>query len=174
MRYLLMMLLSWLPLMASAVEFDESTQNLPLGRVMQVYEDVSGQAAIADVASPAMASHFHRHDKDALNAGYSRSAFWLKVDLTYKPKKPGVRRTWLLEMAYPPMDRIDLYLPNASGGYQLSQRTGDELPFASRPIKQNNYLFELDFAPNESKTLYLRLQTDGSVQAPLSLWSEQA
>ncbi|UUQ66871.1 ATP-binding protein [Pseudomonas fuscovaginae UPB0736] len=174
MRYLLMMLLSWLPLMASAVEFDESTQNLPLGRVMQVYEDVSGQAAIADVASPAMASHFHRHDKDALNAGYSRSAFWLKVDLTYKPKKTGVRRTWLLEMAYPPMDRIDLYLPNASGGYQLSQRTGDELPFASRPIKQNNYLFELDFAPNESKTLYLRLQTDGSVQAPLSLWSEQA
>ncbi|QXI29270.1 hybrid sensor histidine kinase/response regulator [Pseudomonas vanderleydeniana] len=174
MRYLLMMLLSWLPLMASAVEFDESTQSLPLGRIMQVFEDVSGQAAIADIASPAMAGHFRRHDKDTLNAGYSQSAFWLKVDLTYKPKDPGVRRTWLLELAYPPMDHIDLYLPDASGEYRLSQRTGDELPFASRPIRQNNYLFELDFAPNESKTVYLRLQTEGSVQAPLSLWSAQA
>ncbi|WP_273824680.1 hybrid sensor histidine kinase/response regulator [Pseudomonas asplenii] len=174
MRYLLMMLLSLLPLMASAVEFDESTQSLPLGRVMQVFEDVGGQAAIAQIASPAMAGHFRQHDKDALNAGYSQSAFWLKVDLTYKPKNPDARRTWLLELAYPPMDHIDLYLPDASGEYRLNQRTGDELPFASRPIRQNNYLFELDFAPNESKTVYLRLQTAGSVQAPLSLWSSQA
>ncbi|WP_017903154.1 hybrid sensor histidine kinase/response regulator [Pseudomonas asplenii] len=174
MRYLLMMLLSWLPLMASAVEFDESTQSLPLGRVMQVFEDVGGQAAIADIVSPAMAGRFRQHDKDALNAGYSQSAFWLKVDLTYKPKNAEARRTWLLELAYPPMDHIDLYLPDASGEYRLNQRTGDELPFASRPIKQNNYLFELDFAPNESKTVYLRLQTAGSVQAPLSLWSSQA
>ncbi|NWD46998.1 hybrid sensor histidine kinase/response regulator [Pseudomonas gingeri] len=174
MRYLLMMLLSCLPLMASAVEFDESTQSLPLGRIMQVFEDVSGQADIADISAPAKAGQFRRHDKDALNAGYSRSAFWLKVDLSYKPKHPDARRTWLLEMAYPPMDHIDLYLPDAAGEYRLAQRTGDELPFASRPIKQNNYLFELDFAPGESKTVYLRLQTEGSVQAPLSLWSSQA
>ncbi|NWE47358.1 hybrid sensor histidine kinase/response regulator [Pseudomonas gingeri] len=174
MRYLLMMLLSCLPLMASAVEFDESTQSLPLGRIMQVFEDVSGQADIADISAPAKAGQFRRHDKDALNAGYSRSAFWLKVDLTYQPKNPDARRTWLLEMAYPPMDHIDLYLPDASGEYRLAQRTGDELPFASRPIRQNNYLFELDFAPGESKTVYLRLQTEGSVQAPLSLWSSQA
>ncbi|NWA04348.1 hybrid sensor histidine kinase/response regulator [Pseudomonas gingeri] len=174
MRYLLMMLLSCLPLMASAVEFDESTLSLPLGRIMQVFEDVSGQADIADISAPAKAGQFRRHDKDALNAGYSRSAFWLKVDLSYKPKHPDARRTWLLEMAYPPMDHIDLYLPDAAGEYRLAQRTGDELPFASRPIKQNNYLFELDFAPGESKTVYLRLQTEGSVQAPLSLWSSQA
>ncbi|NWB94114.1 hybrid sensor histidine kinase/response regulator [Pseudomonas agarici] len=174
MRYLLMMLLSWLPLMASAVEFDESTQNLPLGRVMQVFEDASGQADIADISAPAKAGQFRRHDKDTLNGGYSRSAFWLKVDLTYKPKKTDAQRTWLLEMAYPPMDHIDLYLPDVDGEYRLAQRTGDELPFASRSIKQNNYLFELNFAPGESKTVYLRLQTEGSVQAPLSLWSSQA
>ena len=37
MRYLLMMFLGWLPMLASAVAFDESTQSLPLGRVMQVF-----------------------------------------------------------------------------------------------------------------------------------------
>ena len=174
MRYLLLILLSWLPLLASAVEFDESTQSLPLGRVMQVYEDASGQADIAQVASPAMVARFHRHDKASLNAGYSLSAFWLKVDLTYTPKHPDTLRIWLLELAYPPMKHIELYVPDASGGYRLAQRTGNELSFASRPIKQNNYLFELDFAPNESKTVYLRLQTEGSMQAPLTLWSMQA
>ncbi|WP_191486316.1 hybrid sensor histidine kinase/response regulator [Pseudomonas sp. FEN] len=174
MRYLLLILLSWLPLSASAVEFDESTQSLPLGRVMQVFEDAGGQADIAQVASAAMAARFHSHDKASLNAGYSLSAFWLKLDLAYRPKDPNVRRIWLLELAYPPMKHIELYVPDANGGYRLAQRSGNELPFASRPIKQNNYLFELDFAPNESKTVYLRLQTEGSMQAPLTLWSMQA
>src|SRR5450830_220059 len=174
MRYLLLILLSWLPLSASAVEFDESTQSLPLGRVRQVFEDASGQADIAQVVSPAMAAQFHPHNKASLNAGYTLSAYWLKVDLSYTPKDPNVSRIWLLELAYPPMKHIELYVPDAKGGYRLAQRTGNELPFASRPIKQNNYLFELAFAPNESKTVYLRLQTEGSMQAPLTLWSMQA
>ena len=58
MRYLLMLLFC-LPLMASAVEFDEFTQSLPLGRSLQVFEDPSGQASIADVRAQA---RFHRID----------------------------------------------------------------------------------------------------------------
>ena len=83
MRYLLILLLSWLPLLASAVEFDDSTRNLPLGRAMQVFEDPDGNASIAQVSSPAFASRFRTHQADVLNAGYSTSAFWLKIDLHY-------------------------------------------------------------------------------------------
>lgn len=173
MRYLLMLLLS-LPLLATAADFDELTQTLPLGRIMQVYEDVAGTASIDDVLGYAAAGQFKPHNNATLNAGYSRSAFWLKVDLHYRPTNPEVRRTWLLELAYPPLDRIDLYLPDAAGHYQLQRRTGDALPFASREIRQNNYLFDLPFAPNEQKTVYLRLQSQGSIQAPLSLWSSTA
>ncbi|WP_150803217.1 hybrid sensor histidine kinase/response regulator [Pseudomonas fluorescens] len=170
MRYLLMLLLS-LPMLAGAAEFNENTQSLPLGRVMQVFEDVSGEATIADVSSQALAGSFKAHDKATLNAGYSHSAFWLKIDLHYRPGNPAAQRTWLLELAYPPLDHLDVYLPDAAGGYRLAQRTGDALPFASRQIRQNNYLFDLDFAPDQRKTLYLRLQSQGSIQAPLTLWS---
>lgn len=173
MRYLLMLLLS-LPMLAGAAEFDEFTQSLPLGRVMQVFEDASGEASIADVSSQALAGSFRTHDKATLNAGYSHSVFWLKVDLHYRPNNPSAQRSWLLELAYPPLDHLDLYLPDAAGRYQLVRRTGDALPFASRPIRQNNYLFNLDFAPDEHKTLYLRLQSQGSIQAPLTLWSSTA
>ncbi|BBN57573.1 hybrid sensor histidine kinase/response regulator [Pseudomonas chlororaphis subsp. aurantiaca] len=173
MRYLLMLLLS-LPMLAGAVEFDEFTQSLPLGRVMQVFEDASGQATIADVSSPAMAGSFKTHDKPTLNAGYSRSAFWLKINLSYRPANPSIRHTWLLELAYPPLDHLELYLPDEAGGYRLAQRTGDALPFDSRQIRQNNYLFDLSFAPYEQKTLFLRLQSQGSVQAPVTLWSSTA
>ena len=173
MRYLLMLLLC-LPLLASAVEFDEFTQSLPLGRAMQVYEDAAGQATIADVRAQAAAGHFKTHDKATLNAGYSRSVFWLKIDLQYRPSNPDAQRTWLLELAYPPLDHLDLYLPDAVGNYQLIRRTGDALPFASREIRQNNYLFNLDFKPDQTQTVYLRLQSEGSIQAPVTLWSSTA
>ncbi|MDI2592155.1 7TM diverse intracellular signaling domain-containing protein [Pseudomonas sp. 681] len=173
MRYLLMLLLC-LPLLASAVEFDETTQSLPLGRAMQVYEDADGQATIADVLAQAAAGNFKAHDKATLNAGYSRSAFWLKIDLHYHPGNPIAQRTWLLELAYPPLDHLDLYLADASGNYQLIRRTGDALPFASREISQNNYLFNLTFKPDQARTVYLRLQSEGSIQAPITLWSSTA
>ncbi|WP_248915616.1 hybrid sensor histidine kinase/response regulator [Pseudomonas moorei] len=173
MRYLLMLILC-LPLLANAIEFDESTQSLPLGRSLQVFEDAGGQATIADVRAQAAAGNFKPHDKDTLNAGYSRSVFWLKIDLRYRPTDPTVQRTWLLELAYPPLDHLDLYLPDAAGNYQLVRRTGDALPFASREIRQNNYLFNLNFTADQSQTLYLRLQSEGSIQAPVTLWSSTA
>lgn len=174
MRYLLMFLLCGLPMLAGAVEFNETTRSLPLGRVMQVLEDPSGNLTIAEARSAALASRYTSHDKDTLNAGYSRSAFWLKVDLHYLPKDPDALRTWLLELAYPPLDHLELYLPEGDGDYRLAGRTGDALPFASREIRQNNYLFTVDFSAGEQKTLYLRLQSEGSIQAPLTLWSSTA
>lgn len=173
MRYLLMLLFC-LPLLASAVEFDEFTQSLPLGRSLQVFEDPSGQASIADVRAQAAAGNFKPHDKATLNAGYSRSAFWLKIDLHYRPTNPSAQRSWLLELAYPPLDHLDLYLPDAAGDYRLVRQTGDALPFASREIRQNNYLFDLAFKPDQLRTVYLRLSSEGSIQAPVTLWSSTA
>ncbi|WP_204303400.1 7TMR-DISMED2 domain-containing protein, partial [Stenotrophomonas maltophilia] len=77
--------------------------------------------------SRAIDSSFRRHDKDVLNAGYSRSVFWLRLDLDYRPVASSDPRTWLLELAYPPLDKLDLYLPDGQGGYRLAQRTGDTL-----------------------------------------------
>ncbi|MCU1770643.1 hybrid sensor histidine kinase/response regulator [Pseudomonas sp. 13B_3.2_Bac1] len=173
MRYLLMLLFC-LPLFASAVEFDENTQSLPLGRSLQVFEDPSGQASIADVRAQAAAGNFKPHDKATLNAGYSRSAFWLKIDLHYRPNNPAAQRTWLLELAYPPLDHLDLYMADANGDYRLIRQTGDALPFASREIRQNNYLFDLEFKPEQQRTVYLRLASEGSIQAPVTLWSSTA
>ncbi|MEA9993511.1 7TM diverse intracellular signaling domain-containing protein [Pseudomonas sp. 10B1] len=174
MRYLLIMLVAWLPLLADAVEFDENTRTLPLGRAVQVFEDVTGEATIEEVSDPALQVRFRDQNADALNAGYSRSAYWLKVELQFRPKQLDARPDWLLEMAYPPMDHVDLYTADASGRFRLAWQTGDMLPFSSRQIKQNNFLFDLNLPPDEVKTLYVRVAGHGSIQAPLALWSSHA
>lgn len=174
MRILLFALFCLLASLAGAVEFDEQARNVPLGQHMDVFEDVRGDASIEDITSPALDGSFRRNEKPVLNAGYSRSVFWLRIDLEYRPRTQGGQQIWLLELAYPPLDHLDLYLPDSQGGYQLAQRTGDALPFDSRQIKQNNYLFSLGLQPNQPQRVYLRLQSEGSIQAPLTLWSPQA
>ncbi|MBI6899158.1 hybrid sensor histidine kinase/response regulator [Pseudomonas putida] len=174
MRYLLIVLLGCLPMLAGAVEFDDATGRLPLGRYMQVYEDHDGSASIAQVSSAAFAGRFQAHQDEVLNAGYSNSVFWLRVDLSYAAAPSAAPRQWLLELAYPPLDHLELYLPDAQGTYRLARRTGDALPYASREIRQNNYLFELPLQPGQATTAYLRLHSQGSIQAPLTLWSAEA
>ncbi|MDF3846111.1 7TM diverse intracellular signaling domain-containing protein [Pseudomonas citronellolis] len=172
-RWLILFLLLLSPL-AGAVSFDEHTSRLPLGHSIDVFEDVRGTADIADITSAALADSFRRHDRDVLNAGYSRSVFWIRLDLDYRPQESQDPAPWLLELAYPPLDHLDLYLPGADGKYQLAQRTGDTLPFASRPISLTNYLFDLKLAPGKPLRVYLRLESQGSIQAPLTLWSPKA
>lgn len=171
MRYLFFLMLCWLPCAATALDFDDNTRNLPLGRALTYYEDKTGGATLAQ----ALGQSFSPNNVDVLNAGYSSSVFWLKVPLRYLPLHDAQgARTWLLELAYPPMDHVDLYLQDAQGQWQLQARTGDELPWSSRPIRQNNYVFNLPFKPGEARTVLLRVQSEGSVQVPLSLWSAEA
>ncbi|WP_460046767.1 sensor histidine kinase [Pseudomonas sp. S2_H01] len=174
MRFLLTLLFMLLPMLAGAVEFDENTRSLPLGPATQVFEDPTGTATIEDVSSPQGAAKFRALEAGSLNAGYSRSAFWLKVQLTYSPTNPVASADWLLELAYPPMDHVDLYLASDTGQPSLTWKTGDMLPFQSRQIKQNNYLFDLNLKANQSKTAYVRVESHGSMQAPLNLWASHA
>ncbi len=69
MRYLLILLLCGLPMLASAIEFNQDTRSLPLGRALQVLEDPSAALTIADVSAPSALAQFKLHDKDTLNAG---------------------------------------------------------------------------------------------------------
>lgn len=174
MRYVFLFLLALLPVVAAAVELDEHTRHLPLGQVMQVFEDPLGEARIEDVASAAFESRFQPHQTAVFNAGYSRSVHWVRVDLHYRPQVAQDARRWLLEVAYPPLDSLQLYLADGRGGYRLARDTGDTKPWASREIRQGNYLFEIELQPNQPQRAYLRVQSEGSIQVPLSLWSQHA
>jgi signal transduction histidine kinase len=174
MRYVFLLFLSLLPFVAAAVELDEHTRHLPLGQVMQVFEDPLGEARIEDVASAAFENRFQPHQTAVFNAGYSRSVHWVRVDLHYRPQVAQDARRWLLEVAYPPLDSLQLYLADGRGGYRLARDTGDTKPWASREIRQGNYLFEIELQPNQPQRAYLRVQSEGSIQVPLSLWSQHA
>jgi CheY-like chemotaxis protein/signal transduction histidine kinase len=173
MRLFWSLLLSCMPLLALAVDFDEYSNELSLDSRVTVLEDVRGDLQIAQLASPEFAGKFLALEQSVLNVGFSQSAYWLRLDLSYRSAQ-AAPHAWLLEVAFPPLDQVDLYLPNGRGGYRLAQHTGDSQPFASRQLAQNNYVFPLSLAPNQRQQVYLRVQSQGSIIVPLTLWSPTA
>jgi hypothetical protein len=72
---------------------------LSLTEHLALLEDPSGQLTLSDVQSPAFAQQFKtdRPAGQALNFGYTQSAYWLRVELANSADRPITR---MLEIAY--------------------------------------------------------------------------
>lgn len=140
---------------------------------VQFLEDAGGELKYEDIVLPAQQARFRPAHKSGpgANFGLTSAAIWLRVQV--RPEA-GTAPDWLLELAYPPLDRVELYVPDADGsGYQWLL-AGDLMPFASRIVAHRNHVLPVRLEPGATKTLYLRLASQGTVSAPLVLWRPDA
>ena len=77
----------------------------------------------------------------------------------------------MLEVSYPPLDDIQLYVPRTDGSVE-ERRTGDRMPFGSREVLYRNYLFQRSDAPGLTE-YFVRVRTTGSLSVPMRAWSAQ-
>jgi len=97
------------------------------------------------------------------NFGFSDSAYWFRINI----EKFG-NHEWFLEIDYPLLDEISLYLLVGENLVQEVQ-TGDSKPYTERPLQFREFVLPLDLAPTEPVTLYLRVKSAGAVQVPMNL-----
>ncbi len=144
----------------------------PLSRNFMVLEDKSGQWTLDDVLAPQQQAGFKpvAQGGAATNFGLTASAYWLRITLQAQPDAP---RQWLLEVAYPALDQLALFTANTRGGFER-QTGGDLQPFASRVIPHRNHVLPLALVPGQETTLYLRVQSQGTLSAPVRIWQAQA
>ncbi|MFL0810444.1 MAG: EAL domain-containing protein [Agarilytica sp.] len=105
-----------------------------------------------------------------INFGYNQKVHWIRFDLNNVDAEAYER---ILEIAYPLLDHVSVYF-FTDGELIRSFSSGDALPFHYRPIDHRNFLFPLHFEENSKNTLYVRVQTAGAVQLPMTIWQERA
>jgi len=144
----------------------------PLARAFTFLEDKSGQLKLGEILTPAAQAEFRPVPQagPGANFGLTRSAIWLRVKFTTSPATPA---DWLLEVAYPPLDQLELYTPRPGGGYE-KQVGGDRYSFASRVVPHRNHVLPVRLFPGREATIYLRLESEGTVSAPATLWRPAA
>ncbi|MES2945562.1 MAG: 7TM diverse intracellular signaling domain-containing protein, partial [Pseudomonadota bacterium] len=143
-----------------------------LSEAFTFLEDKTGQLKLQDILLPDAQSRFKPVVKGATasNFGLTRSAFWLRITLETQRNAPS---SWLFEVAYPPLDEIELYVPKSEGGFSR-QLGGDSHPFASRALAHRNHVFPVVLQPGQSATFYMRVASQGTVSAPVRLWQASA
>ncbi|HVK98672.1 MAG TPA: 7TM diverse intracellular signaling domain-containing protein, partial [Dongiaceae bacterium] len=103
--------------------------------------------------------------------GISASTYWLMFELGYNSadESTAAQLQRLLEVSYPPLDQISLYYFDRDGRLQQID-SGDTRPFKNRPVVHNGYVFPLDLNPGESRRFLLRVNSEGSIRVPMTLW----
>jgi serine phosphatase RsbU (regulator of sigma subunit) len=102
------------------------------------------------------------------NLGFTSYNYWFKFSITNTQAK----QSRVLEFAYPFFNQLDVYIPELNGVHTKTT-IGDHFPFASRPYKHKNFLFDLNFESGETKVIYAYLHCDGEATSfPVNIWTK--
>ncbi len=171
LHILLMLLLTFYAASAAASEvivINNDMISCKIGKKIDLLEDRDGKLTIKDMLDPAVQKRFQPSTVEVPNYGYTSSVYWVRFSLRFDGDM-GDHLRYIVELSYPLMNFIRLYVPDGKGAY-TEKRAGDDVPFAKRDFKHRHYLFFLPYH-NEVRTYYFRFETPGTFRLPLEIWS---
>ncbi len=150
---------------ATPVVLEEGNEVYPLGLYLEYLEDKNKEFSIGNIGS---STSFITSEWESPNFGFTSSALWVRFSI----KVPeGNKNQWFLEVGYPLLDNIKLYLPERNGSYTVKE-AGDNMPFDHREIEYQKFVFSLKNKPG-LYTYYLNVETTSSLSIPLAVFSKE-
>lgn len=141
-----------------------------IGNHIYILEDQSGNYNIDNILSDSLQNKFRLWESGEPNFGFTSSVYWIRFTIN-NPADENINT--YLEVSYPLIDYIDIYILDDSGNYKI-KRTGDHLPVSSRDINHRNFIFGIMLKADSDQTYFMRFKTSSSMNLPLTLWSEKA
>lgn len=152
---------------------DDHNQHYELGLYLGILEDPQQQLSIDDVIRPEVAQKFHSSQDNVPNFGFSRSAWWIQLQILNRSIEN--EHQWLLDIGYPYLQQITLFSEDEQGNFTQTKQIGSEVPFAEREFAHRHLVLKLPVQDHQGlQTFYLRVQSNSSITLPLELWSVSA
>lgn len=138
------------------------------GDVLYLYES-SGELSLSAVQR-LPDSDWQRPATNTVNFLYTDKPHWLRFSITTTGND---HLSTVLEIAWPFLDNVNLYLTDHQGQLLSQQRLGDETPSdASAPRVTRYPVFPLSLPPNQQYQVFIRVQSTSSLLLPMTLWLE--
>ena len=141
-----------------------------LGTYIEYLEDTSQTLSIEQILSPDFDGEFIRGHEDILNLGTQGTIYWLRFTIT---NESSSEKRWVLELARPSIPHVFLFAPSPAGEGFIETKTGFGHPFSSRDVPHENFVFNLELAPEETQTYYMRVE-GFSLLLSLRIWEKDA
>lgn len=166
---LLMLVSPWAAAQTPLNLHAETTQ-ASLSPHLVFYHDRSGSRDLAAAQDLLKQGLFEPLPGGSAAFGFQTGAFWLHARLiSHSVLEPR----WLLVQNYPLSDHVDVYVQDASGRI-THQAGGDALPFHVRSVQYRQPNFWLHLPMGEPVDLFVRVQSQSSMQVPLTVYTPAA
>jgi PAS domain S-box-containing protein len=152
-------------LASEPIPLDNSLTTKNISNDVDYIEDAKKNLSVEDIVENRSLT-WTRSKKNYINFGYTTSQFWFRFTVNNLTKKII---PWLLEIDYPFIDLIELYIPDKPGHF-LVKKTGSTMPFGSRDVKDITYIFTIKQKPG-SATYFIRIDSRNSVNFKINMLS---
>ena len=110
--------------------------------------------------------------RKSINLHHEHNPVWFRFDVTVPS---GVTTDWLLEVAWPPLNAIELHIFDHARQQWLPVKLGgNAVRLDQRALLHRDYLFPLALPTEGQYSLYLRMSSLSHFVVPLKLWRADA
>ncbi|MCG8672308.1 MAG: response regulator [Pseudomonadales bacterium] len=144
--------------------------SLSMNSTIVYIEDEDDALTFQDIHSGRFTDPLQQQAGRIFNIGISDSTYWFFFKLNHFSAASDKAVERLIEIPYPPLDRIDVFTLNLNTNELQTYKSGDSLYFNERPIANNNHLFSVKLDHNEEVFVAIRVKSKGSLRIPIVLW----
>ncbi len=149
--------------LAQNIVLKETDSIVDIGKEVLFFIDSTNTCNITQVLNMPN-NGFIKNTLDVPNFSNTKSSIWCKFTINVKQKA-----NWWIELGNPLIDTVEFYQSNVNS-YNL-RRTGALLPYTTREVKTNLFLFQLttDKDTIDNVTFYFKLRSNFPIQVPLKI-----
>ncbi len=166
-----------------ALRLHSETQSCVVGHEMEYLEDPHNSISFEQIRTETSLQWLPA-PADKPSFGFTSSSYWFRFKVQNLEPKRG---DWLLELDYPPLDTVVVYLSKSrihaelgAGSINKDAETselewskivvGDHFVFSKRLYPARNFVFPLSLNDADVHWIYLKVRTESSLQVPLTLY----
>ena len=157
----------------------DASSRLLLAPATSVYEAWPNVTVFTEKQKPltvtdalAVVSEFTRPVTSYATLGVRPSPTWLRVPFRVEAVDGLSPQQWVMNIDYPPLNRIDAYVTQAGRTVQQAE-LGSLRAFASRPLLSRSHAMPLELAPGDYD-LMLRVESRGAMILPIEFMQPSA
>ncbi len=153
---------------AYSFEVLDNAQRVSLDGQLSYYEDPTAALSLDEAVTLYENGGMTKNTNGILNFGFSDSAFWIRASFKFSDVL-NADENWIVSLDYAPLEKVDLFI--LEEGEMQHIVSGTSKPFDARPVLHRNLIYPVKNNGGSEYEVWLRVESDSSIQVPLSLWT---
>ncbi len=146
---------------------EKNKEEYSIGKYLEILEDQTRTKTFEEIQK--IDTKVWRKSKtDTPNIGHTISAYWFRANIDYPLDK---EMEYFLEIAYPVLDKIDLYFLEEGNQNYSHLILGDKFLYKERIVSFYQFVFPLKLNPKSKYQIYIRIETQGNLLVPITIYN---